>query len=318
MSSITATAGTRSRRRDSFRAFLQAFRLKFVPPSFMPVILCTAIAWSRDRVFDPAAFLLVIFGVTVNHFGLNMLDDIVDYGNFVDCSGGPERNPYAGGSGVLTEGLLTVRQLLVAVVICFIMTALIGIYLAFLKGWPVLAFGFFGLFCSIFYTVPPIRFGYRGYGELGLLINFGPVIGLGSYYVQTQTLDFEPMLVPLIPGFLMWSMIIINEIPDYEDDRRGGKWNLVARFGRETGIVLYIAGLVFAYGILTALVISEMAPSFILLGLLSLPVAVYSVGVLRKHYADRMKLVPANLAIIRIYMLTGFGLIAGYILDGVL
>lgn len=284
----------------------------------MPVILCTAIAWSRNGLFDPVAFLLVIFGVTVNHVGLNMLDDVVDYGNFVDCSTGPERNPYAGGSGVLTEGLLTVRQLLVAIVVCFIVTVLIGFYLAFLKGWPILAFGFFGLFCSIFYTVPPVRFGYRGYGELGLLINFGPVIGLGSYYVQTQTLAVEPMLVSLIPGLLMWSMIIINEIPDYEDDRRGGKWNLVARFGRETGIVLYVAGLVLAYGVLIALVVSKMAPFSTLLGLLSLPVAVYSIRVLRRHYADRMKLIPANLAIIRIYMLTGFGLIAGYVFDGML
>ena len=84
---------------------------------------------------------------------------------------------------------------------CFSITALIGFYIAAVKGWPVLAIGLFGLFCSIYYTVPPVKFGYRGFGELGLLVNFGPVIGLGSYYVQAGRFDAEPFLYIPCPGF---------------------------------------------------------------------------------------------------------------------
>ncbi len=186
------TAGNTGRDRSLPGIWFQAVRFHFVPPSFIPAVLCSVIAWFRFEAFDFLAFLLVMAGVTVHHFGLNMLDDVFDYLHFVDRSGAAEKNPYTGGSGVLTEGLLTVREMLVASVICFLVTAVIGFYLAYMKGWPVLVFGFIGMFSSIFYTVPPIKFGYRGFGELMMVINFGPVIGLGSYYVQSGRLDLEP------------------------------------------------------------------------------------------------------------------------------
>ena len=130
-----------------------------------------------------------------------------------------------------------------------------------------LLIGAIGILSSIFYTVPPVKFAYRGFGELGLLVNFGPVLVMGSYYVQRQTLDMEPVILSLVPGFLMWSMIVINEIPDYEEDRQSGKMNLVARFGRKTGVVLYQAGPLCAFGTLAGSVLFGVAPLPVLLGL---------------------------------------------------
>ena len=301
--------------RSALSIWFQAVRFHFVPPSFIPVTLAAAIAWARYQVFDPVAFLLVFIGVTVHHFGLNMLDDVSDYLHAVDRAWGDEKNPYTGGSGVLTEGLLTVSDLKRGVALCYALTIVIWVYLAALKGWPVLVIGAAGILSSIFYTVPPVKYGYRGFGELGLLVNFGPVLVMGSYYVQRQALDVEPLIVSLVPGLLMWSMIVINEIPDYEEDRLSGKMNLVARFGRETGMALYAAGLVSAYGVILAAVVIQEAPPFLLLGFLSLPLAWRSVVILREHYRDRMKMVPANLLIIKVYMITGMALVAGYILD---
>lgn len=309
------TAGRSTGGRSLPAVWFQAVRFHFVPPSFIPAVLCSVIAWLRFQTIDFPAFLWVLVGVTVHHFGLNMLDDVFDFLHSVDRSGAGEKNPYTGGSGVLTEGLLKVREMLVASTVCFLITAAIGFYLACGKGWPILVFGFIGMFSSIFYTAPPIRFGYRGFGELMMIANFGPVIGLGSYYVQSGRLDLEPFMVSLVLGFLMWSMLIINEIPDYEEDRRGGKLNLVARFGRRTGVVLYAAGLLAAYGILLTAVLTRVAPPLALLGFLSLPLAFRSVRVLAENYLDRLKMTPANLMMIKVYVLTGFFLVTGYILD---
>ncbi|HTZ40727.1 MAG TPA: prenyltransferase [Syntrophales bacterium] len=298
-------------------AWIQAVRIQFVPPSFLPATLAAAIAWARDQVFDPVAFLLVFIGVTVHHFGLNMLDDVLDYLHAVDRDWGDEKNPYTGGSGALTEGLLTVKELQWGIAACYGVTLLIWIVLASLKGWPVFVIGAVGILSSIFYTVPPVKFAYRGFGELGLLVNFGPVLVMGSYYVQRQTLDMEPLVVSLVPGFLMWSMIVINEIPDYEEDRRSGKMNLVARFGRKTGVVLYQAGLLCAFGTLTGTVLCGMAPLPVLLGLLALPTALHSVSILRANYLDRLKMIPANIAIIKVYLITAVALVIGYLIHGV-
>ena len=272
-------------------------------------------AWAGGHPLSGLHFVLVVIGVTVNHFGLNLVDDVLDYRHTVDLQTGDEKNFFTGGSGVLPEGLLKDSQMLTAAAFFFVATAVIGIYLAWACGWPVLVFGVFGMACSIFYTAPPIRFGYRGFGELGLLVNFGPVILLGSYYVQARRLAFEPLVASLVPGLLMAAMILINEIPDYESDRSAGKWNLVARFGRKTGAVLYGAGLASAYGILVLSASSGILSPFVLLGLISLPFAFRSLAFLRRHLNDPLAMAPANLAMIKVHAFTITAMVAAYLLE---
>lgn len=296
-------------------AWRRALRLYFVLPSILPALLGGVIAWAQGYSLNGLHFALVVIGVTINHFGLNLVDDVLDYRHAVDLKKGDEKNFFAGGSGVLPEGLLKDRQMLTVASLFFVTTAAIGAYLIYACGWPVLVLGLFGMASSIFYTTPPIRFGYRGFGELGLLVNFGPVIVMGSYYVQAQTLAVEPLVASLVPGFMMWSMIIINEIPDYETDRRGGKWNLVARFGRFAGAILYGMGLTIAYGILIIAALAQVLSPFTLMGLISLPFAIKSFAVMGRHLNDSLAMAPANLAMIKVHGLTGAAMIIAYIVE---
>lgn len=295
------------------KTWIQAFRLQFVPTSIFPAVLGSVIAWVSVREFNYLYFFIVIIGVTLHHTALNMIDDVFDYLHAVDRSRGEDKNPYTGGSGVLTGKLLSASQMLVATIFCYFLAMVTAVYLTLVIGWPILIFVGIGLFSSVFYSAPPIRYGYRGFGELSLLINFGPVICLGAYYVQTRSLGWEPFVVSLIPGFLMWSMIVINEIPDYEEDSQAGKLNLVARLGRKKGILLYAAGLICAYGTILLAASFKIAPFNILLGLLSIPVAYNSFRILRKNYMDKLKMGPANLATIKVHALTLSYLIIGYL-----
>jgi 1,4-dihydroxy-2-naphthoate polyprenyltransferase len=297
----------------SLVVWYRAVRLHYVPPSFLPAILCSVIAWCSGYRPDIVGFVLVVTGVTINHFGLNMLDDVCDYRHSVDREREGESNPYTGGSGVLTEGLLTPAQLTSGAVVCFIVTALIGFYLTWTHGWPVLAFGLFGMFCSVFYTLPPVKFGYRGLGELGLLINFGPVIGLGAYYIQAGSIALAPLILSLVMGMMMWSMIVINEIPDFEEDRAGRKRTLVVRLGRSRAVSLYLAGLVSAYLVLLAAVWTRLAPLAALAGLVSLPLSVKSALILKANYLHKVRMIPANLSMIKVHLLTGIALIAAFL-----
>ena len=297
--------------------WIQALRLHFVPTSIFPALLGSIIAWSRFREFNFWYFSLVIVGVTVHHIGLNMMDDVFDYRHAVDRLHGEEKNPYTGGSGVLAEGLLNARHVLTASIFCYLVGTVIAVYLTILVGWPVLIFAAIGVFSSVFYTMPPIRYGYRGFGELSLLINFGPVICLGAFYVQTRSIAWEPFIISLVPGFLMWSMIVINEIPDYEEDRQSGKLNLVARVGRKRGVVLYVAGLTCAYGTMLLSAYFRATSFSVLLGLLTVPIAYGSFRILKDHYMDKIKMAPANLATIKVHALTMICLIIGYLAEGI-
>lgn len=298
---------------DIMSTWIQALRLHFVPTSILPALLGSTIAWSRFREFNVWYFLLVIIGVTVHHIGLNMIDDVFDYLHAVDRLHGEEKNPYTGGSGVLTGGLLPVHHVLSASIFCYLMGIFIAIYLTISVGWPVLIFAAVGVFSSVFYTTPPIKYGYRGFGELSLLINFGPIISLGAFYVQTRTITWESFIISFVPGFLMWSMIVINEIPDYEEDRVAGKLNLVARYGRRSGVILYVAGLICAYVIMLLSVSLRLTSASVLLGLLTVPVAYNSYRILNENYMDKIKMAPANLAAIKVHSLTLCCLIIGYL-----
>ena len=304
------------RHRNVITRWIKAFRLQFVPTSVFPALLGSVIAWVTFCKFHFLYFVLVISGVILHHIALNVIDDVFDYLHEVDRSQGKAKNPYTGGSGVLTENLLSVAEMLVVTIICYLLAIFTAIYLTLAVGWPVLIFVGIGLFSSVFYSVPPIRYGYRGFGELSLLVNFGPVICLGAFYVQTRTIAWEPCIISLIPGFLMWSMIVINEIPDYEEDRQAGKLNLVARFGRKLGVFLYVAGLISAYATLLLAVLFGVTSFYMLLGFFSLPIAYNSFRLLKENYRDKLKMIPANLAAIKVHAFTMSCLILGYLAEG--
>ncbi|MCX7635203.1 MAG: prenyltransferase, partial [Syntrophales bacterium] len=191
-------------------------------------------------------------------------------------------------------------------------TVITGLILTIRHGWPVLALGVFGVASAVFYTAPPIRFGYRGWGEVIMFVNFGPTLTLGAYYVQAGGVALEPLIVSLVPGLLMWSLIIINEIPDYEADRSGGKTNLVVRWGRERAVLLYLAGLGGAFTIVFTAVATGLSRPLLLLALVGLPWAVSSLGILKDHLYDPRAMAPANRAMLITYTVTITGLIGAY------
>ncbi len=293
----------------------KAFRFHYTSASFMPAILGGMIAWTADRQFHPGYFLLVMAGLVLNHLALNMTDEYYDFHHLIDAFANHE-NPYAGGSRTLSEGQIQPEKMKQVFITFYIIAIGIGVFLGIMRGTFVIFLLAAGFFCAYFYTAPPIQFGYRGLGEIAQLLCFGPGIGLGAYYVQTQKLSWEAFWGTLPFGIMLFSMITINEIPDYFGDRKGGKYNLVARFGRETGVWLFILSLLSAYGTILAGVTLGKIPPIGLISLLTLPIAFRTIVTLRNHYQDPMKMAPANLGMICAHNFTAILLIFAYFIEG--
>jgi 1,4-dihydroxy-2-naphthoate octaprenyltransferase len=294
----------------------RAFRFHFTSASFMPGILGGMIAWTIDGTFLPGYFLLVILGLLLNHMALNMTDDYYDFRHLVDVFTTDGKNPYTGGSGLLSSGLIQPQSMKQVFITFYILAIGIGVFLGVMRGSFILLLLAIGFFCAYFYTAPPVRFGYRGLGEMAQLLCFGPGIGLGAYYVQAQRISWEVFWGTLPLGIMLFSMITINEIPDYFEDRKGGKLNLVARFGRKTGVWLFILSLFSAYGTIVAGVILERIPLLGLISLLTLPVAYKTISILRASYQGPTKMAPANLGMICTHNFTAILLILAYFIEG--
>ena len=296
----------------------QAVRFHFIPPSYLPAILGGVVAWSITGRFHPIYFLLVVLAVTINHMSLNMTDDYFDYLHSVDQAKDREKNPYSGGSGTLTSGLITPKQMYRVLMTGYVFTILVGIFLTITRGWEVFLFGFIGVWSAYFYTAPPIKYGYHGFGEVSQLLNFSIIIGLGSYFVVAKELSWEMVWTALPLGFMMFSMITINEIPDEKMDRAGEKGTLVVKFGAKTAAILYTIAMCIAYLIIIVGPIAGFTSYWTYLSLLTLPWLVRTLIILFKNYHDPERLAPANMYTIKIHNIVGILLIIAYIIQGTL
>jgi 1,4-dihydroxy-2-naphthoate octaprenyltransferase len=127
-------------------------------------------------------------------------------------------------------------------------------------------------------------------------------------------LTFQAFLAGLVPGMLMWAMIIVNEIPDYEEDKKTGKKNLVVRLGREKGVILFRGGLIAIYLYIVGLIVLGVFPVFTIISLLSIPFAWRSVNALKKHYLDKIEIGKANKEMVKVYSTTTILLALGFLL----
>ncbi len=301
---------------ERWKTWWKALRFHYSSASFMPGILGGMIAWTIDGEFYAGYFLLVMLGLLLNHLALNMTDDYYDFRHLVDVFADDKENPYTGGSGTLSTGLIQPKKMRQVFTVFYGIAIVIGLLLAIARGTFVLFLLAFGFFCAFFYTAPPIKFGYRGVGEMTQLLCFGPGIGLGAYYVQAQRISWEAFWGPLPFGIMLFSMIIINEIPDYVEDRRGGKRNLVVRFGMEKGVWLFIVSLLSAYAAILVGVILGKIPALGLISLLTLPIAYKTISILRTSYQEPVKLAPANLGMICTHNFTAILLMLAYFIVG--
>jgi 1,4-dihydroxy-2-naphthoate polyprenyltransferase len=304
--------------------WLKTMRIPFLQATIVPVVLGGVIAFQVTHVFNWATFLLTLLGAGLIHIATNMFNDYFDFksGNDLQVK---HQNPFAGGGRVLTAGLVKPSTHLLVSTTCLILGALIGLYLVFALSLPYLfLLGLVGIISSYFYVGPPFRLAYRGVGELIVGLNFGPVMTLGAYYVQTGSFAVEPLLASIPVGLLIAAVLWINEFPDMDADKAVGKKTLVLRLGYMRSIRVYLGMVFLAYLLLIAyafLAVGSIIPITSLaslIALLSLPFALKAVKILRANYKDPHAIIPANANTVFLHLAFGILAIIGFALGAVL
>jgi 1,4-dihydroxy-2-naphthoate polyprenyltransferase len=299
-------------------------RVPFLQATFVPVILGGVIAWEVAGKFNWSTFLLTILGASLIQIASNMFNDYFDFksGNDLQVK---HQNPFAGGGRILTAGLIKPTTHLIVSTSCLIIGSLIGFYFIFaLQLYQVFWLGLIGVLSTYFYVGPPFRLAYRGLGEFILGVNFGPVVTLGSFYVQTGS--FASATVPLLAsipiGLLITAVLWINEFPDMDADKAVGKKTLVLRLGYMRSVAIYIGLLATSYFLLLLYAILKVFVTFpitsfaTLIALFSLPFALKAVRILRANYKDPHAIIPANANTIFLHLSFGLLAIIGFVIGG--
>ncbi|MFH1327728.1 MAG: 1,4-dihydroxy-2-naphthoate octaprenyltransferase [Candidatus Bathyarchaeota archaeon] len=282
----------------------------------IPIILGSAVAWGTTHTFLWEYFLLTIIAGIFIHIGTNVANDYFDHKSGNDEINTEYIRPFSGGSRVIQLGLLTPKEVLRGAFMFLILSGIIGVYLAIVRGPIILLLGIIGVFSGFFYTAPPFNLASRGVGEVFVGLNFGILMTLGAFYVQTQTLTWECTLAAVPIALLIAAVLYINQFPDYKADKAVGKKHLVVRLGTEKAAKVYGGILIAVYALIVLGVTFSIISPFTLIALITLPLAIKGIRHARAHHSKPLKLIPANASTILTHLLVGLLLAVGYILEG--
>ncbi len=333
--------------------YLRELRIPFFTATVVPVTLGASVFYYQSGTFHWPYFWLSLLGAILAHAGTNVANDYSDH-----ITRNDEVNklfsPFNGGSRVIQAGLMTPSQVFLYAIALFAGVLWIGLSLnanlhgTFFALSPLLWIGIIGVALGIFYTANPFRLSYHGFGDIAVMLGFGPVMALGTHYVQKQAMlpleawQFSPVIIASIPVAVLVGLILfINGFQDYLADREVGKRTWVVRLA-DTGeiadfakpfkvykISIYITFLYILVLGIVGFIYSQFSTPWVLLALIPFLLVRKGIksgeewlGKWSSKDADRQKLpyelLPVNVTHIGTHLTVGVLLIFGYFLGRII
>lgn len=267
--------------------WLLAARPRTLPAAASPVIIGSAIAYADDS-FRLLPALGALAGALLLQIGANFANDVFDYQKGADTSGrlGPVR--------VTQAGMLSPGTVKAGMWVTFGLAALIGLYLAWVSGWPVIAIGLAAIVAAILYTGGPFPYGYRGLGELFVFLFFGVAAVMGTYYVQADRFSLSAFIGSLPVGLLIVAILAVNNLRDIHTDRASGKNTLAVRLGVQGARQEYLLMVLLAYLVTFLQALSRISSLWLLLPALSLPLAADLITFVQRNEGKALNLALAR------------------------
>lgn len=250
----------------TWKIWLMAVRPKTLWAAVSPVLVGSAMAAGDGLFYWPAA-AIALAGALLIQIGTNFANDYFDFIQGADT--GERLGPLR----VTQAGLVEPRIIKRAFILVFALAFLIGLYLVYRGGWPILAVGLLSILFGILYTGGPYSLGYNGLGDIFVLIFFGPVAVGGTYYVQALSLNWPVMVAGLGPGLISMALLAVNNLRDIDTDRQAGKRTLAVRYGAKFARMEYLICILLPAIIPGLLAFQIGGHRFAFLTLLALPAA---------------------------------------------
>jgi 1,4-dihydroxy-2-naphthoate octaprenyltransferase len=188
---------------------------------------------ARDAPINWPWFTVMAVALFCVEVAKNAWGEVIDYDSGTDLAVAAEdRTSFSGGKRVMVDSLLSRRQTWAMAGAFGGLALALGALIVFLREPLAFWIGGVGAVLGWSYHGPPLRLAYRGFGELDVVLCYGPLIVLSTYLIQVGSLSWPAVLLSLPLGVLIAAFLWVNEFPDYLADRGAGKRNLVVRLGR--------------------------------------------------------------------------------------
>jgi len=234
---------------SAFATLVRATRAPSLFAGALPALVLTALVAAEGGPVNWDRFALTLLGLIALQAGVNVVNDLFDDASGLDADPAFAKNPFPLGSRVIQSGVLTRRGMWALAAACFGSGLACGLALdRFHPGHVVLIIGALGFLFGFFYTAPPLRLAYHGVGEPVIFLLFGPLAGLGTYYVQTGAFTLPAFLLSCVVGLLDTAILFLHHFPQREADAKHGKQTPIVRLGAPGAarLVPWLLGLPFA------------------------------------------------------------------------
>ena len=219
--------------RPGVGVWLMAARPRTLSAAVSPVLVGTAIA-HRVGALRPLVVALALLSSLLIQVGTNFANDYSDFKHGADANRvGPTR--------VTQSGLVAPRTVKLAAWMAFAASAVLGIALAALSGWPILIIGAASVAAGWLYTGGPWPLGYHGLGDVFVFIFFGLVATCGTVYAQALFVPAEAWLAGAAVGSAATAILVVNNLRDRQTDAKVGKNTLAVKLGAKASRVEYVA-----------------------------------------------------------------------------
>ena len=242
-----------------------AIRLKTLPAAISPVLLGSSLSY-KYGYFSSLIFFMTLFAAILIQIGTNFANDVYDFEK------GTDRDDRLGPVRATQAGLISPKKMKFSMLGTFSIAILVGCYLAWIGGLPIVFIGIASIIAGIAYTGGPYPLGYNGFGELFVFLFFGIIAVPGTYFLQAGTFTYLSIWLGSCMGMLSAAILVVNNIRDIDTDKVTGKKTLAVYFGILFSYIEFIILIIGPYLILLYLMINKNLDSSIYIVFLSLPI----------------------------------------------
>lgn len=251
---------------------LKAWWVAARPPTLTiaitPVFVGTALAWSAGAAIHWLVAAVALCAAVLIQIGTNLYNDVGDFERGADGADrlGPPR--------ATSMGWLAPADVRRAAAISFGLAMVLGAYLVSIGGWPIFVVGLASVAAGIAYTGGPRPIAYTASGEIFVFVFFGLIATTGSYFLQTGRLSWDAVTAGAMIGALAAAVLVVNNYRDLDSDRLAGKITLAVRLGHAATRIEFAGLLLFPFAALWVLAVQTGKGSWLLLPVITLPLAV--------------------------------------------
>lgn len=291
--------------------WVSAARPRTLPAAVAPVLVgagCGAALLTVDHLpFAGRSYLISALALIVAlalQVGVNYAND---YSDGIRGTDGAHR---VGPFRLVGSGAAAPRQVKLAAIGCFAISAAAGLALAALTAWWLILVGAACIAAAWFYTGGKRPYGYAGFGELFVFVFFGLVAVLGTTFVLAGRISLTSIALATGTGLLACAILVANNLRDVATDARTGKRTLAVLLG--DGLTRRVYATMVGAAFLAVIVVGLRHP-WCLIGLFAAPLAASPVKAVLRGARG-----PALIPVLAATGLTEFGyavlLLAGLLL----